>query len=73
MMRTVAIGKEQTMSDCEVCIYELIGHKFGKMIHKTCREDTRCPFYKPKEAKGEASDEQTTETVSVLRVGNDSR
>ena len=61
------------MSDCEVCIYELIRHQFGKMIHKTCREGTRCPFYKPKEAKGEASDERTTETVSVLRMGNDSR
>lgn len=52
------------MSDCEVCIYELIGHKFGKIIHKTCRENTRCPFYKPKEAKGEAkgetNDERTT-------------
>lgn len=50
------------MSDCEVCIYELLGHKFGKIIHKTCRENTRCPFYKPKakEVKGEASDKQTT-------------
>lgn len=44
---------------CEVCIYELIGHKFGKMIHKTCREGTRCPFYKPKEEKG-AEHERTT-------------
>lgn len=40
------------MSECEVCIYELIGHSFGKIIHKTCTEDTRCPFYKPKEVKG---------------------
>lgn len=44
---------------CEVCVYELIGHKFGKMIHKTCSEDTRCPFYKPKEEKG-AEHERTT-------------
>lgn len=63
MMTFAESGKEQTMSKknpCEVCIYELIGHKFGKIIHKTCTEDTRCPFYKPKEAKGEASDERTT-------------
>lgn len=57
------------MNDCEVCIYELIGHKFGKMIHKTCSENTRCPFYKPKGEK----DERTTETVPVLRMGNNSR
>ena len=44
---------------CEACIYELIGHKFGKMIHKTCSEGTRCPFYKPKEEKG-AERERTT-------------
>lgn len=49
------------MSDCEVCIYELVGHQFGKMIHKTCRESTRCPFYKPKEAKGEAKGEASDE------------
>lgn len=54
--RRMSTKKEQTMSECEVCIYELIGHSFGKIIHKTCTEDTRCPFYKPKEVKG-ADDE----------------
>ena len=56
MVCGTAKGKEQTMSDCKVCIYELIGHKFGKIIHMTCREDTRCPFYKPKEEKGTDDD-----------------
>ena len=57
------------MSECEVCIYELIGHKFGKIIHKTCREDTRCPFYKPKEVKG--ADDETEESANTRRVSDD--
>lgn len=45
------------MSECEACIYELMGHSNGKIIKLMCREGSRCPFYKPKAKEERKSDE----------------
>ena len=51
------------MSDCGICIYELVGHRNGEMIRKLCRDGTRCPYYNPKEPKGaESGKERKDET-----------